>query len=562
MVAEVLPLLAAGKFLEQQAEKILRARRLGTTGLPFWLSGLESEIQRVPFGLVLVIGPANYPLFLPGVQTLQGLAAGNAVVWKPGRGGGAVAELFANAMYRAGLPRELLRITDESAEAAEREIASGADKVFFTGSASTGQLLLKRLADTLTPCVAELSGCDAVVVLPSAEMGRVVQALAFGMRLNGSATCMAPRRVLLVDAADGWRSEFVERLQEALRLVGGIALPKRIRQQLSGLLDEARRGGATVLGDGDGGMFGPVLIVDATAEMRIARTDVFAPVLTVIDIEGDAGVLAAQEACPFGLTTSIFGNEVEARRLAAKLTSGTVLVNDLIVPTADPRVPFGGRRQSGFGVTRGAEGLLEMTAVRTVAVRRGGSVRHYEATGHAHEGLFRGAILASHAATLRERWARDAGDDRGGQKVEEEMKSRVQDRRMKVGVIGSGLAGLAAACTLAARGHKVEVFEKNSWLGGKAAQLNEQGFRFDMGPTILIQPSVLRKVFEEAGRSMEDYVPMVRLDPQWRCFFDDGKQMDLKDNAGPDGGLARCGMAADGRRLPEVSGKLEATALH
>jgi phytoene desaturase len=102
---------------------------------------------------------------------------------------------------------------------------------------------------------------------------------------------------------------------------------------------------------------------------------------------------------------------------------------------------------------------------------------------------------------------------------------------MKVGVIGSGLAGLAAACTLAARGHQVEVFEKNEWLGGKAAQLTGDGFRFDMGPTILIQPSVLRKVFEEAGRRLEDYIPMVRLDPQWRCFFEDGSRIDLRDNA-------------------------------
>ncbi len=101
---------------------------------------------------------------------------------------------------------------------------------------------------------------------------------------------------------------------------------------------------------------------------------------------------------------------------------------------------------------------------------------------------------------------------------------------MHVGVIGSGLAGLAAACTLAARGHRVEVFEKNPWLGGKAAQLSEQGFRFDMGPTILIQPSVLRKIFEEADRNLDDYITMVRLDPQWRCFFDDGKVMDLKDD--------------------------------
>jgi len=102
---------------------------------------------------------------------------------------------------------------------------------------------------------------------------------------------------------------------------------------------------------------------------------------------------------------------------------------------------------------------------------------------------------------------------------------------MKVGIIGSGLAGLAAACTLAARGHQVEVFEKNSWLGGKAAQLRADGFRFDMGPTILIQPSVLRRIFDEAGRQLEDYIPMTRLDPQWRCFFEDGTCIDLRDNA-------------------------------
>jgi diapolycopene oxygenase len=101
---------------------------------------------------------------------------------------------------------------------------------------------------------------------------------------------------------------------------------------------------------------------------------------------------------------------------------------------------------------------------------------------------------------------------------------------MKVGVIGSGLAGLTAACTLAARGHEVEVFEKNEWLGGKAAQLREHDFRFDMGPTILIQPSVLRKVFSEAGKDLNDYLTMGRLDPQWRCFFDDGATIDLVDD--------------------------------
>jgi diapolycopene oxygenase len=97
----------------------------------------------------------------------------------------------------------------------------------------------------------------------------------------------------------------------------------------------------------------------------------------------------------------------------------------------------------------------------------------------------------------------------------------------KIGVIGGGLGGLAAACTLAARGYAVTLFERNPWLGGKAAELQEQGFRFDMGPTILTMPSVLRRIFHEAGRRMEDYLDLVRLDPQWRCFFQDGSVLNL-----------------------------------
>lgn len=90
----------------------------------------------------------------------------------------------------------------------------------------------------------------------------------------------------------------------------------------------------------------------------------------------------------------------------------------------------------------------------------------------------------------------------------------------KVVVIGGGLAGLSSACTLAARGHEVTLLEKNRWVGGKAARLESDGYRFDMGPTILTLPSVLRRVFGEANERLEDYLELVKLDPQWRCFFD------------------------------------------
>ena len=101
-----------------------------------------------------------------------------------------------------------------------------------------------------------------------------------------------------------------------------------------------------------------------------------------------------------------------------------------------------------------------------------------------------------------------------------------------IGIIGSGLGGLSAACVLAARGHRVTLFERNEWLGGKAAQLRGDGFRFDMGPTIVTIPSVLRRIFNEAGARLEDYLELARLDPQWRCFFDDGSTLDLAQDPG------------------------------
>lgn len=100
-----------------------------------------------------------------------------------------------------------------------------------------------------------------------------------------------------------------------------------------------------------------------------------------------------------------------------------------------------------------------------------------------------------------------------------------------VAIIGAGLGGLAAACTLAARGHRVVVFETNAWLGGKAAVHQDRGYRFDMGPTILTVPSVLRRIFSEAGRTLESQLELVRLDPQWRSFFEGGKTLDLVEES-------------------------------
>jgi acyl-CoA reductase-like NAD-dependent aldehyde dehydrogenase len=406
--AEILPLLSACRFLEEEAARILKPRRLGKKGLPFWLSGIDATVTRVPLGTILLIAPYNYPLFLPGVQALQALAAGNAVVWKPGRNGRNVADAFAAALTAAGLPAGLLRVTDDSVDDGLHEIAAHPDKIVFTGSAHAGRTILALAAQLLIPVTAELSGCDAVIALPSADPNTLIDALVFGMTLNGSATCMAPRRLFLVGHPVAHQA-ILTRLQQRFQALDGIELPAATRDHLTSLIAEAESHGATLHGNAGAILLKPLLILNASPDLAIAQADVFAPILTVFTAANTDEVIEANLLCPFGLTAAIFGAEPEARALADRLNVGSVLLNDLIVPTADPRVPFGGRRASGFGVTRGAEGLLEMTAPRVISARPvsrnpGKSTRHFQPTGPAHEQLFRAAVRMTHSGTLSQRF--------------------------------------------------------------------------------------------------------------------------------------------------------------
>ena len=405
LVAELLPLLAACRFLEREAAHVLRTRTLGRRGRPVWLTGVETEIRREPLGHVLIIAPFNYPLLLPGVQVLQALAAGNAVTWKPGRDGAAAAHVMAETLFAAGLERSLLSVTGESIEDAEAALSSGPAKVFFTGSAQAGHSILHALAKTATPSVMELSGCDAVLVLPGAELAAVMAALTFGMRLNGSSTCMAPRRLILVGADRDRRDRLVRGLVAAFANVPAVSLPAGTRRDLDRMLGSAQREGAAVVGDPAADPLRPLLVLRAAPQTEIAQADLFAPVLTLLEARDAEQAIELQRASPLALTACIFGNTAEALELAPKLKAGTVLINDLIVATADPRVPFGGRGASGFGSTRGAEGLLEMTTPKVVAVRQRVKTRQFEPTTPEHEALFRGWIESTHAGSWRRRWS-------------------------------------------------------------------------------------------------------------------------------------------------------------
>lgn len=404
LTAEVLPLAEACRFLERDAAKLLAPRRLGSRGLPLWLAGVRSEVRREPCGVVLIIGPGNYPLLLPGVQLIQALVAGNAVLLKPGVGGSFAARALIEIIHLAGFDSHLVALLPESTEAARSAIEARPDKVLFTGSAATGEKILAQLAPHLIPATMELSGCDAVIVRADADLDLVVKALTFGLTLNNGATCMAPKRVFVHRSI---ATELEGRLARAFPGRGSIQLTSAATEQLRPLLDEAVAHGAHFIAGGraeDGSIQTPVILAGVSPSAQLLREDIFAPVLALVTVSADTDAIFRTNNCPYALGASIFTrDESTARAIAASINAGVVSINDLIIPTADARLPFGGRQRSGFGVTRGAEGLLELTTPKVVTVSRSKFRPAFDPSHPKDEAMFQAYLGVTHGRGLLQR---------------------------------------------------------------------------------------------------------------------------------------------------------------
>jgi acyl-CoA reductase-like NAD-dependent aldehyde dehydrogenase len=381
LAAEVLPLLDACRFLEHEAPRVLTATKASRRSRPTWLWGTSVELIPEPLGVALVIGPSNYPLMLPGIQVLQAVAAGNCVLVKPAANCTPPMQALIDLAESAGLPAGVIQFLPESPAAAATAIRLGVDKVFLTGSATTGQEVSRQLAASTTPAVLELSGCDAMFVLDDADPELVSDCLVLGLTLNRSQTCMAPRRVF---ASDAMTDRIIPLLKLKLDGRANATLSgrpdgetgDRALRFVAGKIEEAISAGAQLVHGslshyGDEAELSGVAILDrVTSDMSVTRTDLFAPVLSFLRVADEEQALHEHVQCPLVLSASVFGSTARCQLFARRIHAGCVTINDLIVPTADPRVPFGGRGQSGHGMTRGAAGLMEMTRLKVLVSTR------------------------------------------------------------------------------------------------------------------------------------------------------------------------------------------------
>jgi len=337
LVSDLVPLLSSCRWHERHAMGMLKTKRLRSGSV--WQLGQRHRIAREPLGLVGIIATWNYPVQLLGIQLVQALvagsrSAGNAVVAKPSERCPRTQERLLQIASDAGLPEGALRVLGASREAGAQMLAQERlDHLVFTGSTQTGRVIARTLAAGLVPSTLELSGRDSAIVLEDADVDLAARSIGAAVRLNAGQTCMAPRRVLVHAAV---AQTFLDRLRaevskaDGLTACDGSVSPPRV--------EACTRSDALVTGE----HFGPEVAVVACDSIN-----------EMIDVHRENGQ---------HLATSVFtSDESRVNKILGKLDAGTVTINDVVIPTAHPGAPLPAYGASGWGVSRGALGLLAMT---------------------------------------------------------------------------------------------------------------------------------------------------------------------------------------------------------
>lgn len=409
VASELIPLCDSLAWLAKHGPKVLQDRQVGLAGRPMWLWGVRSTVRRVPLGRVLILGTWNYPLFLAGVQAAQALAAGNRVLLKPAPGCESATQQLAECFHAAGIPEDQLVVLGSDVASATEAIDEGVDLIVLTGSAATGRRVMAAAAEKLTACILELSGCDAMVVLPGADTQRVLDAAGFGLRFNQGATCIGPRRIFVpAKEMDMWKTRFAELFGSDSPMQLHPAAASSAQEMLQSAVNAGARDvcdrASKETGRTDSQTLPPTILADVPSDHPILQADLFAPIASLIPWDSIEDLPNAIHACPYRLNASIFGPADSAERLSWKLDVGSVVINDLVAPTADPRLPFGGCGESGYGVTRGPEGLLAMTRPQNTIRRRGRITPHLSPRNDSDVDVLTGLLKWQHQTRFRDRW--------------------------------------------------------------------------------------------------------------------------------------------------------------
>jgi acyl-CoA reductase-like NAD-dependent aldehyde dehydrogenase len=338
---------------------------------------------REPLGVVGAITPWNFPLMLAVWKIAPALACGNTVVIKPASNTALSLLKFAEYARECGLPKGVLNVVPGRGSVVGNAIVDhpGVDAIAFTGSTDVGRGLMQRAAKTLKKISLELGGKSPNIVLADADLDAAAKGALNAIFYGKGEVCAAGSRLLVDESV---HAELMEKvIERANKMVAadplhpktrlGAIVSKEQMENVLSYIDTGKNEGAKLvaggervdIGTGKGYFVRPTIFDDVTTDMRIAKEEIFGPVLATIKFKDVDDAIAKGNSTVYGLAAAVWTKDVsKAHRVARALKAGTVWVNTYNL--YDPALPFGGFKESGFGRDQGRDALEKYTQTKSV----------------------------------------------------------------------------------------------------------------------------------------------------------------------------------------------------
>jgi len=354
-------------FALKNLKKWMKPRR---QAVPLTQRPASAQIRYEPLGVVLVVGPWNYPVFLCLSPLVAAIAAGNCVVLKPSELAPATSAMLAEHLPRY-LDPDAVKIVEGDGAVTQELLSLGFDHALFTGGTEIGKKIMAGAAATLTPVTLELGGKSPVIVEPDADLGVVSRRLAWVKLMNSGQTCIAPDYVLVHNSVKG---RLVEELRtaiteqqveqpEGLRIVNDRQLDR-----LASYLKETE--GAVVLGGGTDAAtlrMQPTVIVDPAPSEPAMTDEIFGPILPIVGYDSVDEAIAFVNGRPKPLALYVFTKDRRVSdRVVDAVPAGGAVVNHIALHCLVPSLPFGGVGASGMGAYHGEWGFQALSHRKAV----------------------------------------------------------------------------------------------------------------------------------------------------------------------------------------------------
>jgi betaine-aldehyde dehydrogenase len=353
--------------------------------IPVSKPGLDLTV-REPIGVVGLIVPWNFPLYMASWKVAPALAAGNTAILKPASYSPLTAIRLGELALEAGIPAGVLNVLTGPGGTAGASIAAhpGIGKVAFTGETTTGQEIMRLASANVKKISLELGGKSPNIVFADADLEKFARESPYSVFDNAGQDCCARSRILVERSA---HERVVELFSDATRKVKvgdpaddatemGCLVSQKQRDRVRGYIDIGRAEGATVVVGGDapddpdlaaGAYLMPTVFDGVSNDMRIAREEIFGPVVSIIPFDSEEEALRLANATPYGLSGSIWSRDIgKALRAARALQSGVISVNSN--GSVHVEAPFGGYKMSGIGRELGMAALDLYTETKNIFI--------------------------------------------------------------------------------------------------------------------------------------------------------------------------------------------------